>query len=358
MALEGTGGIQRSGVAEHYRKYTISKGVAFAMLVTTLVVAALAIYFGHHAWDGGVNFSGNIPNLMRSIPFNVTFLIGCTSMVIGVVAAIYSLYQYYQSKKPDLLVVESGSEKHGSSPSNSATNDQDDDQKPSGSGQISEQESPLINTGGPGPEPYEQRNNKEEFLQPDSQREKPLEGSSRENADPSKSVPDYFLIATDEAPLFQLSEQDYTTSARVLSNHLWSQTLEAHENSDRSDIDYQPRSYYKVREQEREVLELMCLERDDLVSLNRYNKVHTFKALVVNYEMLLNFNVLTNVQGPIFGWIILRVFRGGRRTEFLQKVESFKQVHKTWNDSAKILGKLDHAIKMADTLSKDPINKK
>lgn len=85
--------------ADHYRNHTISKGVAVAMLVTTLVAAALAIYFGHQAWQAGVNFSGNIPHLMASIPFDVTFLIGCASTVVGIAATIYSIYHYVQKEK-------------------------------------------------------------------------------------------------------------------------------------------------------------------------------------------------------------------------------------------------------------------
>lgn len=73
---------------------TYAPWVAVAMLLTTLVAAALAIYFGHQAWDAGLNFSGNIPNLMASIPFDVTFLIGCASAVVGVAATIYSIWHY------------------------------------------------------------------------------------------------------------------------------------------------------------------------------------------------------------------------------------------------------------------------
>lgn len=71
------------------RPASIPKWLAVGMLVTTLVAAALAIYFGHQAWHSGASFSENIRHLMDSIPFDVTFLGGCSTGVIGTIAIIY-----------------------------------------------------------------------------------------------------------------------------------------------------------------------------------------------------------------------------------------------------------------------------
>lgn len=81
-----------------YRKQTISKYVAIAMLLTTLVAAALAIYFGYQAWHAGVD-PGSFSKLMESIPFKVTFLTGCSTAMIGMVTAIYSLYKHYYKEE-------------------------------------------------------------------------------------------------------------------------------------------------------------------------------------------------------------------------------------------------------------------
>ncbi len=70
-----------------------SKWVAVAALVTTVVAAATAVYFGSQVWHSGASLMGNIHNLMGSIPFDATFLAGCASGLIGLIAIVYCLCQ-------------------------------------------------------------------------------------------------------------------------------------------------------------------------------------------------------------------------------------------------------------------------
>ena len=66
-----------------------SKGIAIAMLVATVVLGAIAVYFGSQIWHPGVSLMDNIHLLMGSIPFDATFLAGCSTGLISLVAAIY-----------------------------------------------------------------------------------------------------------------------------------------------------------------------------------------------------------------------------------------------------------------------------
>ncbi len=70
-----------------------SKWAAVAMLIATVVAAAIAIYFGSQVWHSGASLMDNIHHLMSSIPFDATFLAGCATGLIGLVASVYCVCQ-------------------------------------------------------------------------------------------------------------------------------------------------------------------------------------------------------------------------------------------------------------------------
>lgn len=95
--------VQKQEFWTPHTKQNISLWVAVTMLVTTLVVAVLAYNFGYQAWYSGVD-PGGISKLMGSIPFDVTFLIGCSTAAIGIVAMIYSIYKYREDHRLESTV--------------------------------------------------------------------------------------------------------------------------------------------------------------------------------------------------------------------------------------------------------------